>query len=78
MVMTVTAAGAISASGLLFENLDLLTVEDLANALGRAPKTIRNWIAKREIPFVILGRKAFFRRKSIEAWLEKKEFKPWQ
>ena len=61
----------------LFDNLDLLTVEELAKAFRRAPKTIRNWVAKRQIPFVMLGRKAMFRRESIEAWLKTKEIKSW-
>ena len=61
----------------LFDNLNLLTVEELAKAFRRAPKTIRNWVAKRQIPFVMLGRKVMFRRESIEAWLKKKEIKSW-
>ncbi len=63
--------------GTLFDNLNLLTVEELAKAFRRAPKTIRNWAAKRQIPFVMLGRKVMFRRESIEAWLMKKEIKSW-
>lgn len=61
----------------LFDNLDLLTVEELAKAFRRAPKTIRNWVAKRQIPFVMLGRKVMVRRESIEAWLKRKEIKSW-
>ncbi len=61
----------------LFDNLDLLTVEELAKAFQRAPKTIQNWVAKRQIPFLLLGRKVMFRRESIEAWLKEKEIKSW-
>lgn len=61
----------------LFDNLGLVSVEDLAFALGRSPKTIRNWVAKRVIPFVQIQRRVMFRRESIEAWLKRKEFKPW-
>jgi len=58
----------------LFDNqIDLMTVEDLARLLGKAPKTIRNLVSRREIPFVPIGRRTYFRRKSIEAWLAKKE-----
>jgi excisionase family DNA binding protein len=53
-----------------------LTVEELAGALGIAPKTVRNWVALRRIPFLRLGGKTRFRRRSIEAWLERKEFNP--
>jgi excisionase family DNA binding protein len=63
---------------MLFENfIELLSVEDLAGLFGLAPKTIRNWVARREIPFVTVGRKTMFRLRSIEAWLDRKEHKPW-
>ncbi len=62
----------------LFDNLRLLSVEDLADAFGRSPKTIRNWVARREIPFVIIRGRVQFFEESIEAWLKKMEYKPWQ
>ncbi len=63
----------------LFENgIGLLTVEQLAGALGFAPKTLRNWVALREIPFVRIGRRTMFRIESIGTWLKRKESKPWQ
>lgn len=57
--------------------IELLTVDQLADALGYAPKTIRNWVARRSIPFVKVGRRTMFRLESISAWLKKKEFKSW-
>lgn len=63
----------------LFENrIELLSVEELAGELGLAPKTIRNYVARRIIPFVKIGRRTMFRLASIEAWLERKEQKSWQ
>ena len=63
----------------IFDNrIDLLSVEELAGALGLAPKTIRNYVARRSVPFVRIGRRTMFRLQSIEAWLEKKEKRPWQ
>jgi excisionase family DNA binding protein len=59
----------------LFENL--ITVEELAGVLGIAPKTLRNWVSCRSIPFVRIGRKTRFRKRSIEAWLTRKETKSW-
>lgn len=52
-----------------------MTVEDLADAFGFAPQTVRNWVALRKIPFIKLGGKTRFRRGSIEAWIERKEFR---
>ena len=60
---------------LLFENL--VSVETVAEVLGLAPKTIRNWVSARRIPFVRVGRKVMFRRKSFELWLNRKEIKSW-
>lgn len=54
----------------------LVTVEELAEALGLAPQTIRNWVALRQIPFVRIGGRTRFLKRSIEAWLEQKEFNP--
>jgi excisionase family DNA binding protein len=55
---------------------NLVTVEELAEALGIAPKTVRNWVALRQIPFLRIGGKTRFRRQSVEAWIERQEFKP--
>jgi excisionase family DNA binding protein len=61
---------------LFFEKL--MTVEELAGALGFAPQTIRNWVAQRQMPYLRIGGKTRFRWKSIESWLERKEFQSWQ
>ena len=63
-------------SGLLFDNL--INVENVAEVLGVAPKTIRKWVSIRFIPFVRVGRRVMFRPKSIELWLNQKEVKPCQ
>lgn len=60
----------------LFEKL--MSVEEVAGALRIAPQTLRNWVAMRRIPFVRIGGKTRFRWKSVEAWLERKEFQQWQ
>lgn len=63
--------------GKLFENLpDLMTVDDLALAIDKSPGTIRNWIARREIPFVRIGNRSMVLKASFLAWLEEKENKP--
>ena len=58
-----------------FDNL--ISVETIAEALGLAPKTIRNWVSARRIPFVRVGRKVMFRQRSFELWLNRKEVKSW-
>lgn len=73
----ITQQYVVNSDNRLFENLELLTVCDVATLLHKAPQTIRNWVAQRKIPF-IPGRPVMFRRKSLEAWLEKKEHKSWQ
>ena len=67
-------------SGGLIDNLniDLLSIEKVAAVLGKKPQTIKNWIAKRIIPFVRIGNKNLILRESLEAWIKQKEFKPWQ
>ncbi|MFK7822650.1 MAG: helix-turn-helix domain-containing protein [Oligoflexales bacterium] len=67
-------------NGVLFENRigGLLTPDELAESLGKSPQTIRNWIAKRIIPFVTLGNTNFIRMESFEDWVKRKENKPWE
>ena len=60
----------------LFDNL--MTVEELAVALRLKPQTVRNKVARREIPFVRVGRKTMFLRASVEAWLTQNEVMPCQ
>ena len=57
---------------------NLINVENVAEVLGVAPKTIRKWVSIRFIPFVRVGRRVLFRPKSIELWLNRKEEKPCQ
>lgn len=64
-------SGYVKNEGLLFERL--ITVEDLADAFGFAPQTVRNWVAMRRIPFIRIGGKTRFRKRSIEAWISQKE-----
>lgn len=52
---------------------NLLTIEEAAEYLRLKPKTIRNWIGLRKIPFRKIGRYIRFDRKSLEAWAKRKE-----
>lgn len=49
----------------------LLTVEQLAEMLNISPKTVRNWVYRREISFVKLNNRLIrFRRPDIEKFLK--------
>lgn len=63
-------------AGLLFDNL--ITVEELAVIFRLAPQTIRNWIALGKIPHVKIGRRWFFRERSLHRWLHQKEEPLWE
>jgi len=77
----VSRPDAIKALGEFFDNRifdDLLTVEELAVIFGLAPQTIRNWVALRKIPYVKIGRRRFFQKRSMQEWLNQKEEPQWQ
>ena len=62
-----------------FENqINLISVEELAVIFGLAPQTIRNWIALGKIPHVKIGKKWFFLRRSVQEWLNQKEEPQWR
>ncbi len=45
---------------------ELLNVHEAAVVLRLKPATIRDWIWRRRIPYVKLGRRVFIRRKDVE------------
>lgn len=55
----------------------VIELDDAARALGFETQTIRNKIAKREIPFVCLGRRNVILLGSMREWLQNKETKPY-
>lgn len=56
-------------AGMIFENL--WTVTETAGHLKVSPKTIYDWVHKRQIPFVKVNRLVRFRLSEIEKWLLK-------
>ncbi len=62
----------------LFDNrrLRLLSIEELADELHLKPKTIKNWVAQRRLPFIRVGGKPLFEEQEVMAWLKRKEIKP--
>ena len=64
------------ASGEFFDNL--ITVEELATIFRVAPQTIRNWIARGKIPYIQIGRRNLFQRRSLQKWLNQKEEPLWE
>ena len=59
-----------------FDNL--ISVEELAVFFGLAPQTIRNWVARRKIPYIQIGRRNVFQKRSVQEWLNKKEKSQWR
>lgn len=45
----------------------LLTVDEAAQLLRLKPSTIRDWLLRRRITYVKLGRRVFLRRADLEA-----------
>lgn len=45
---------------------DLLSVDESAAFLKLKSSTVRDWILRRRIPFVKLGRRVFLRRNDLE------------
>ena len=58
---------------MFFDNL--ITVKELAIAFGLSPKTIQSWVYKRQIPYLKIGGKVLFRKRSLEEWLNRKEIR---
>ena len=61
-----------SAKHRLTENL--LTQAELAEALGKSPRTIQRWRkARRAPPAIVIGNSTFFKIQSVQAWLDDHE-----
>jgi len=55
---------------------ELLSIEELAGALGENVRTIRNWRARGLIPTLVLGHRSLrFRLDAVLAALEKRQIK---
>ena len=60
-----------SKKSLFFDNL--INLRELSDFLEISPKTIRNWMAMRKIPFLKIGRNVYFPIDKLEKWLQRKE-----
>ena len=61
---------------LFFDNL--ITTEELAVIFRVSPQTIRNWVARRKIPYIQIGRRNLFQMRSLQRWLNQKEEPLWE
>ena len=50
----------------------LLTVRELAERLRIPVGTIRHWVLTRYVPFVKLGRRVYFDREVVNAWIQRR------
>ena len=55
----------------LFDN-QLLSIDRLAEYLDVPPATIRDWVYKRQIPFVKVGRLVRFHPSDVQRWLSER------
>jgi len=56
--------------------MGLLTVEEASTLLKVAPKTLRNWVTLRTIPFVRVGGCLRFDGHALKEWLEARAVPP--
>lgn len=53
---------------------DHMTDRDLAELLGLSPSTLQRWHRQRKgPPRIKIGRRAFYRKKAVDAWLLQQE-----
>lgn len=51
-------------------DLDLMTVEEVAQYLRLKPQTIYKWAQEKKIPAVKLGKEWRFRKRILDEWLD--------
>jgi len=63
---------------LFFDNrINLIDVKTLGKICGVTPKTIHNWVYLKQIPYLKIGRRVMFKKRSLITWFNRKEIKPW-
>jgi excisionase family DNA binding protein len=56
---------------------NLLTIEETAEQVKRAPYTVREWAKRREhLPFVRIGRKLYVDQRDIDRYLARQTLEP--
>jgi excisionase family DNA binding protein len=50
--------------------MDLFSVDETAATLGIARGTVRNWLSKKRIEYVKLGRRTLITRRALERFIE--------
>jgi excisionase family DNA binding protein len=58
------------------ETTILLSIDGAAEWLGMAPGALRGRIQRHEIPVVKIGRRVFFDRRQLDAWIQSNTQKP--
>jgi excisionase family DNA binding protein len=49
---------------------NLLNTAEFAAALGLSPKTVRQWVWRRQVPFVRVGRAIRFRPETVDGLID--------
>lgn len=58
------------------EMVKLLNIQEASEFIGLSVSTIYEYIRKRRIPFLKIGKRVFFHPDLLEDWLRKKIVKP--
>ncbi len=53
-------------------DINLLSIDEVAEALQVSPETVRHWILKKKIPYFKIGRNVRFRRQELLNWMAAK------
>ena len=54
----------------------LLTAKQVSEILEVKPKTVYEWVGKKEIPYVKIGRLVRFKKSEVFQWIESRTIRP--
>ncbi len=60
----------------IYDDQDILEIEEAADYLGMAKGTVYNWVAQGRIPHIKLGGRVKFMFGAVRKWLESQAFEP--
>ncbi|MGD8718570.1 MAG: helix-turn-helix domain-containing protein [Candidatus Zixiibacteriota bacterium] len=52
------------------------SLEEISEYLNESPSTVREWVARRKIPYYKRGKRLKFKIEEIEKWDKEKNYRP--